>query len=69
MKKKERVKLKKNIENFSINFINYSLKLINSFEKVQPEIRKSVPSLFNSEIFKINSYYSEDRNHIIIIFE
>lgn len=73
MKKKQRlqkrVQIKQELEEFSNKFIEYASKLLVSFEKVQPKIRDSVPPILNSKNIKINSYFSEDRNHVMILFE
>jgi hypothetical protein len=69
MKKKERLKIKRKIIDFSKNYITNIRMLLNSYEQIQPEIRLSIPETFNSKNIEIKTFYSENRKHIMILFE
>lgn len=69
MKKRQRVKIKRELLNFSNNYITTINKILNSFEQIQEEIRKSIPNVFNSNKHNIDTFYSENRNHLMILFE
>ncbi|QFR39175.1 hypothetical protein A9Q91_02985 [Candidatus Gracilibacteria bacterium 28_42_T64] len=71
MKKKHRIKIKAQIQEFSSSFVETFIKLLMSFERVQPNIREAVPDIFNIalEDIAVDSYFSENRKHVMILFK
>lgn len=69
MKKRQRVKIKRDLAEFSQEYVITINKILDSFEQIQEEIRKSVPSIFNSNKLNIETFYSENRNHVMILFQ
>lgn len=69
MKKKERVKLQRDIKKFANEFlttVQNNIKLLNEFDKQESNL---FPSIFFYDEVGIECYYSTDRKHIFIIFK